>query len=215
MTHPRQESVQRYCQGDNGVRESAVVRRIARHDLPALERHFLALGAKDRRLRFGAPFSDQAVASYVADVDLDEDAVFGCVDERQQLVGVAHLARRSSLAELGLSVLNGWRGRGIGQALFWRAHTHARNAEMAVLYMHCLVENTPMMHVARKQGLQIVRDAGEADALLRLSPPDAASHLEEALAEGLVWLDLALKVHWHAVLRAAGTFIGSRVPSTS
>jgi hypothetical protein len=42
------------------------VRALSRLDLFSLEAHFIALGAEDRRLRFGVPLNDDAVLAYVA-----------------------------------------------------------------------------------------------------------------------------------------------------
>ncbi|HEX6265358.1 MAG TPA: GNAT family N-acetyltransferase, partial [Burkholderiales bacterium] len=130
-------------------------RELTRPDRPALERHFLALEAEDRRLRFGAPLNDFAVRTYVVRIDFDADAAFGVFDDDLHLVGAAHLGRSRGHAELGVSVLAGHRGRGIGGALLARAHMHARNWGVRALFMHCLTENRAMMHLARKQGMVI------------------------------------------------------------
>ena len=78
-----------------------------------LTAHFLALPPEDRRLRFGAPLSAEAVAHYVDGIDFARDAVFGVVDEDLTLVGVAHVAFTDDFAELGISVLPWWRSRGV------------------------------------------------------------------------------------------------------
>ena len=43
--------------------------------------------------------------------------------------------------------------------------------------MHCLTSNQTMMHIARKAGMEIQREYGEADAYLRLLPANPASML--------------------------------------
>ena len=82
-----------------------LARELTRPDRPALERHFLALEAEDRRLRFGAPLNDFAVRTYVVRIDFDADAAFGVFDDDLHLVGAAHLGRGRGHAELGVSVL--------------------------------------------------------------------------------------------------------------
>jgi hypothetical protein len=91
-------------------------------------------------------------------------------------------------------VLQDHRSRGIGAALLTRSHTHARNWGVRTLFMHCLRENSAMMHLARKQGMDIVAEAGEADARLRLAPPDASSHFGAVFAQRLALFDHALKI---------------------
>ena len=170
-----------------------LVRELSRPERPALVPHFLALGAEDRRLRFGTPFNDGAVRAYVERIDFERDAVFGVFDDDLQVVGAAHVARGDGYAELGVSVLEGHRGRGIGGALLARAHMRARNWGLRTLFMHCLTENGAMMHLARKQQMDIVAEAGEADAWLELPPADASSHFGEVFAQRVALFDYALK----------------------
>lgn len=170
-----------------------IVRQLTRLDLPALERHFLSLDTDDRRLRFGLSLSDTAVRSYVSRIDFDRDAAFAVLDEQLQVLGAAHLAREKGHAELGVSVLSGHRGDGIGGALLARAHMHARNWGVRTLFMYCLTENGAIMHLARKQGMEIIAEAGEADAKLKLPPADASSFLGAAFEQRVALFDHALK----------------------
>lgn len=164
----------------------------------------LALDDEDRRLRFGIALPDQAVRGYVARVDFERDVVFGVFDEALALVAAAHLARCDTHAELGVSVLPGWRGRGAGAALLARSHTHARNWGIRALFMHCLSENGAMMHLARKQGMRIVTERGESDAWLELPPADASSYADQLFAERVGLFDFALKRQLQAVRSIAG-----------
>src|SRR5258708_20908471 len=128
------------------MNEKIIVRELSRLDRAALEKHFLALGTEDRRLRFGVQLGDAGVRAYVARINFERDAAFGVFDDDLQLLGAAHLARAPGHAELGVSVLPGHRGRGLGAALLARAHTHARNWGVHALFMHCLAENRTILH---------------------------------------------------------------------
>ena len=172
---------------------NTLVRELTRLDRRALEPHFLALDGEDRRLRFGISLNDAAVRAYIARIDFERDALFGVHDDDLGLVGAAHVARSDGHAELGVSVLPGHRGRGIGAALLARGHLRARNWGVRALLMHCLTENAAMMHLARKQEMEIVAEAGEADAWLRLPPADASSHFGEVFAQRVALFDYALK----------------------
>jgi GNAT superfamily N-acetyltransferase len=171
----------------------ALIRELSRAERPALEAHFLALSAHDRRLRFGAALNDVAVRTYVTGIDFERDALFGVSADDLRLVGVAHLARADGHAELGISVLAEERHRGVGGALLLRAHMRARNWGVRVLFMHCLTENAAMMRLARKQGMAIVTEAGESDAWLKLPPADAGSHFGEVFEQRVALFDHALK----------------------
>ena len=179
------------------------IRELSRAERAALDEHFLALGSDDRRLRFGAPLSDDAARQYVARIDFEHDVVFGVSDDELRFLGIAHIARGDGHAELGVSVLEGHRGVGIGGALLGRAHTRARNWGLKALFMHCLTENAAMMRLARRQKMAIVTEAGEADAWLELPPADAGSHFGEVFAERVALFDYALKSQLAATRRIA------------
>ena len=169
------------------------VQRLTEASRPALRRHFLSLDGEDVRLRFGVIIPPAAIVNYVDRIDFDTDAVFGVHDDELALVGVAHVGFTEDLAELGVSVLTAHRGQGIGSALLARAADHVRNRFVTRLFMHCLAENATMLHIARKLGMQICVDTGEADAFLKLAPADPASVAGEFVDQRLALFDYALK----------------------
>jgi GNAT superfamily N-acetyltransferase len=172
---------------------TAVTRELPRLERHKFARHLRKLGAEDRRLRFGIALPDAAIDDYVAGIDFGRDAVFGVFDDSLELSGAAHLARADAHAELGVSVLPAFRGRGIGAALLARARGHARNWGIGTLFMHCLTENGAMMHLAQKQGMRIVGESGEADAHLVLPPASPASIAQALFDERVGLFDYALK----------------------
>ncbi|MFN7087263.1 MAG: GNAT family N-acetyltransferase [Burkholderiales bacterium] len=133
-------------------------------------RHLRRLSPQDRRLRFGTYINDDAIERYVMDIDFARDKVFGIFEPDLTLAGVAHLALEPArgTAELGLSVDAAHRGKGYGYALLNHGRLCAQNLGCRRLYMHCLAENHIMMHLARKAGMQVVTDCGEADAYVVL-----------------------------------------------
>jgi GNAT superfamily N-acetyltransferase len=171
----------------------AHVRELTSLDRAAYEQHLLALGPEDRRLRFGAPPADSMVRAYVARIDFERDALFGVFSDDLILAGAAHLARGDDHAELGVSVLPEYRGRGFGGALLERAMLRSRNWRRPKLFMHCLRENATMMHLARKLNMHVATEAGEADAWLELPQPDAGSYFGEVFAQRVALFDCALK----------------------
>jgi GNAT superfamily N-acetyltransferase len=171
------------------------VQRLDQRARRALGEHFLELSTEDRRLRFGSSLSAEGIAQYVDRIDFERDAVFGVHDSSLALVGAAHLAFLADHAELGLSVLPEHRGCGVGSALFERAAAHARNRSVPRLYMHCLSENAAVVHIARKFGMHIVAEAGEADAHLELPPASPGSIAGEFVTDRLALYDYALKSH--------------------
>ena len=159
----------------------------------ALRRHFLALDKEDLRLRFEHAISEATLMQYVDSLDFEHDAVFGVFDDKLELAGVAHLGLRGEVAEFGVSVVPGHRGEGIGTALYRRAYEYCRNHRIETLFVHCLKENAAMMHIARKAGMEIVLDAAEVEAHLRVPPGDPLSYTEELIDDRVGLFDLALK----------------------
>lgn len=183
------------------------IKELSDFEMPALEQHFLALPGADRRLRFGAVLSDKSVRAYLNNIDCERDALFGVWGDELQIIGAAHLGRLNGHVELGVSVLPGHRGLGIGSALLGRAHKHARNWGVDALFMHCLTENGAMMHLARKHGMDIVSETGEADAWLKLPPADPTSHMSAVFEQRIALFDYAMKSQLAGVRRFAGAMM--------
>jgi RimJ/RimL family protein N-acetyltransferase len=161
--------------------------------------HLLQLNDEDRRLRFGTQTPDEVIHHYVEGIDFDKDAVFGVFDLDLKLIGVAHLAYlpiikgQARAAEFGVSVLPEGRAQGLGTALLQRSAVHSSNTRIETLYVHCLVNNKAMMHLAQKAGMSVEYAYGDADAYLKLPPANPATIVEEAANEQWADMDYALK----------------------
>jgi ribosomal protein S18 acetylase RimI-like enzyme len=130
-------------------------------------------------------------------MDFEHDGLFAVHDGNLELVALVHVAPSGDSAELGLSVLPGWRGRGYGDALLRRAVTYLRNRGVREVFVHCLSENGAMMHLARKNGMRIVYSGGESDARLQLDAATADSFVAEWLDDQrgrLAFMKLAARV---------------------
>ena len=190
-------------------RRPVLVKQLQERDRRRMVRHFLALDNSDRLLRFGSVLPDERVQAYVEGIDFTRDKVYGVYNRVFKLVAVGHLAfapkektlaggaatSKDQVAEFGVSVSAGGRGKGIGSKLFERAAIHCRNSDVDTLYMHCLSSNQTMMHIAKKAGMEIERERGEADAYLRLLPANPASMLQEAIEEQVATIDYNLKAN--------------------
>jgi len=191
------------------------VKELGERDRRRVLRHFLALDDSDRLLRFGIVLPDERVEAYVATIDFSRDIVLGVYNRRFQLVGVGHLAfaprdaeparaqatSKERVAEFGVSVSKSARGLGVGSRLFERAAIACRNADVDTLYMQCLSSNKTMMHIAKKAGMRIKREYGEADAYLQLPPPSPSSVMKEALEEQFAVIDYTVKANARAAAK--------------
>lgn len=202
--------------GKEGADKPTVrVKELSERDRRRLLMHFLALDDSDRLLRFGIVLPDELVTRYVQMLDFSRDTVFGVYNDNLALVGVGHLAfapreampvlsgatLKARIAEFGVSVSASARGMGVGSKLFERAAIHCRNEDVDTLYMHCLSSNQTMIHIARKAGMEIHREYGEADAYLKLTPASPGTMLSEAVDEQFASLDYALKANTKAAVK--------------
>lgn len=195
------------------------VKELSERDRHRILRHFLALKNSDRLLRFGTYLPDEMIAKYVEGLDFSRDTVFGVVSRNFRLVGVGHLAfaprqadddisDKDKIAEFGVSVSDTARGKGVGSKLFERGAIHCRNVDVDTLYMHCLASNQTMIHIAKKAGMEIFREYGEADAYLKVLPADAVSVLKEAVQEQVAAIDYSIKANARAAVKWLGNLPG-------
>jgi len=157
----------------------ALIERLGERDRDDLLRHFLALDADDRRLRFGTSVRDDHVRRYIGSLDFERSYVYGVRDADGGWLGVGHLQDETpGNAELGLSVLPHARGRGLGAAIFRYAVAHAARAGASRLYMHFLASNRAIASIARSAGMTMRSEGGEANAYLQVPAyPDLARML--------------------------------------
>jgi RimJ/RimL family protein N-acetyltransferase len=212
--------LQNWLSGRKGktARPTVMVKQLQERDRRRMLKHFMALDDSDRLLRFGTVLPDELVARYVNQIDFARDTVYGVYNKVFQLVAVGHLAfapkeqlslasvvtDKDKVAEFGVSVSGTARGMGIGSKLFERAAIHCRNSDVDTLYMHCLSSNQTMMHIAKKAGMEIQRECGEADAHLRLLPPSPGTVLQEAIEEQFATIDYTLKANTRAAVKWFG-----------
>ena len=200
--------------GSKPPRSTIMVKQLEERDRRRMLKHFLALDNSDRLLRFGTMLPDEQIAGYVQRISFVNDVVYGVYNRVFKLVAVGHLAfapkdmlpgkfetEKNRIAEFGVSVSKSARGLGIGSKLFDRAAIHCRNSDVDVLYMHYLSTNNAMQHIAKKAGMEVQREYGEADAYLKLLPPNPASVLQEALEEQFATIDYTLKANTRAAVK--------------
>jgi len=202
------------------ARPTVRVKELSERDRRRVLIHFLSLGNDDRLLRFGSALPDELITRYVQKLDFKRDAVFGVYDSRFKLVGCGHLAfaprdsvpllhgatEKECIAEFGVSVLESARGLGIGSKLFERAAIHCRNEDVDTLYMHCLASNQTMIHIAKKAGMEIHKEYGEADAYLKLLPASPVTVLQEAVEEQVAMFDYTVKANVRAARKWLHSF---------
>jgi GNAT superfamily N-acetyltransferase len=100
------------------------------------------------------------------------------------IVGFGHLAREGDDWELAVSVEAEYQGAGIADQLMSHMIAWGKTHGISVVYMHCIVENKKIQHLARKHGLQAVdRSAGDVTARVELPPATPFDYTTSLLQE--------------------------------
>jgi RimJ/RimL family protein N-acetyltransferase len=120
--------------------------------------HLFALNEDDRRLRFFSNITNVGIESYVERIRWNGDVCFGCFSGAN-LVAFVHLGKvDSDQYELGMSVSDEYKGKGLGVDLMKRIITWCKASGVTKLVMECLRDNKPMQTIAKKLGMRIVND---------------------------------------------------------
>ena len=138
-----------------------VIQPLGPADRPRILAHLLALDADDRRLRFGAGGDAEVVARYVSAIDFDTGSVLGACAPDGSLLGVAHVARGGTTADLGISVVPGARQQGVAGALAAAALREARRTGAREFRFDSSATNAGMRHLARQLGMHVCAEGTE------------------------------------------------------
>jgi predicted acetyltransferase len=174
------------------VETTLAIRRLASQELTLYSDHLKRLGPDDRYLRFGYQISDEQIVRYVETQFRTKSTVMAHFDDDQNVIAAMEIVYSESkfhlnneMAEIGLSVEEDHRGKGLGTLLFKRALILARNRGVKTMVSHCLSQNRFMMRIAKANGMTIHSESGDSTGSVELSPPNVESILKECIGEGM------------------------------
>jgi GNAT superfamily N-acetyltransferase len=182
------------------IKPQGFIRKLYPTDLPAFREHLLRLDADTRHSRFGMGASDSFVSDYADRCFALVGVTFGYFEDGM-IRGAAELrdmGHDGQDGEAAFSIENGWRGRGLGTALFKRVIRAARNRRMKRLYASCLTHNRAMQALARKFEAELTFDSGDVIGVLNADEATVESRISEALddANGFATAVLDLQRRW-------------------
>lgn len=154
-----------------------VVRAVTRHgfavdlrpvtpdDKALLADGFARLSERARYLRFLAPADrlTPAQLAYLSEVDHHDHVAWGALDG-ESTVGVGRFVRytdNGTAADLALTVLDEYQGRGVGRLLIEVLGISARARGIAELHFDVLAENRPMLALLASVGAVATVDSRE------------------------------------------------------
>jgi GNAT superfamily N-acetyltransferase len=154
-----------------------LVRPLEREDAPLLAAGFERLGAESRYRRFmgfkkGLPPRE---LDLLTSVDHHEHEAITATDaDTERGVGVAHMYRhpdRPEVAEVAVTVVDEWQGRGVGGVLLERLAARAREDGVRVFTASLMADNRAMLRLFERVGRVTVgrRAAGALELEVELS----------------------------------------------
>jgi len=158
---------------------AVLIRQVRRTDAPLLADGFARLGAASRQMRFLGVKKDLSAAElrYFTDVDHHDHEALGALDlAAGRGVGIARYIRDADdpqAAELAVTVVDDWQGRGLGAELLSCLSDRARQAGIHRLTALVAAENVAMAGLARKLGACLAgRGPGTVEYEIALVPAE-------------------------------------------
>jgi GNAT superfamily N-acetyltransferase len=165
------------------------IRQGRRSDRELLRRGFQRLSPESRYRRFLAPMPrlPEAAVRRLTDIDhCDHEAMIALDEQGTEALGVARYVRdpeRPEAAEVAVTVVDDWQGRGVGTLLLEVISARAREEGIRTFTAWMLAHNREMMDLFRHLGpVQIVdRDAGAVEIEVPIPATGVAPELSELL----------------------------------
>lgn len=141
------------------------LRPVEPEDRVLLEEGFERLSDKSRYLRFMAPTDhlSRTQLRYLSEIDYRNHFAWGALAPNGDPVAVGRFVRlreSSDAADVALTVLDDYQGRGVGKMLIQALGVVARRRGIAVFHFDVLPENGAMVGLLRSLGASITHEEG-------------------------------------------------------
>jgi RimJ/RimL family protein N-acetyltransferase len=142
---------------------AVLIGQVRRADAPLLADGFRRLSARSRRMRFltGKDELSAAELRYFTDLDHHDHEALGAVSHADgRGVGVARYVRDDTdplAAEIAITIVDDWQGRGLGTELLAQLSSRARQAGICRFTALVSADNAAMAGLLRNAGASLVR----------------------------------------------------------
>ncbi|HEY1346099.1 MAG TPA: GNAT family N-acetyltransferase [Streptosporangiaceae bacterium] len=164
-----------------------LIRPVQPADAPLLADGFARLSDRSRRMRFLARKDQLSAAElrYFTDVDHHDHEALGALDQADgRGVGVARYVRDAEdrhTAEIAVTVVDDWHGRGLGTELLTRLCGRARSEGIHRFTALVADDNMAMAGLLRKMSANLVgRSPGTVEYEITLMPPGKSTAMSPA-----------------------------------
>ena len=158
---------------------AVLIRPVRRADAPLLADGFARLSARSRRLRFLSPKKELSLAElgYFTDVDHHDHEALGALDHADgRGVGIARYIRDAAdpqAAEIAVTVIDDWQGRGLGTELVAQLSERARSEGICRFTALVAADNPAMARLLRNVRADLVRrERGALQYEITLEPAE-------------------------------------------
>ena len=155
-----------------------VIRQVHSADAPLLADGFARLSPQSRQMRFltGKKELSRAELRYFTDVDHRDHEALGALDHADgRGVGIARYIRDAEdpqAAEIAVTIVDDWQGRGLGTELLTRLSRRARSEGIHRFTALVAADNTAMARLLRNMSASLVgRGPGTVEYEITLMPP--------------------------------------------
>ncbi len=155
-----------------------LIRPVRAADAPLLADGFARLSARSRHQRFLAPKTRLSAAElrYLTDIDHYDHEALGAVDVAGRGVGIARYIRSGRdprAAEIAVTVVDAWQGRGLGLELTRRLSDRARQAGICRFTALVTADNEAVAGLLRALSARLTgRDDQSMEYEIPLTPDD-------------------------------------------
>jgi len=142
---------------------AVLIRQVHSADAPLLADGFARLSARSRQMRFLSPKKALSPAElrYFTDVDHHDHEALGALDQANgRGVGIARYVRDASdpqAAEIAVTIVDDWQGRGLGAELLSQLSDRARQEGIRRFTALVTAGNTAMTRLLRNINAEFVR----------------------------------------------------------
>jgi RimJ/RimL family protein N-acetyltransferase len=142
---------------------TVLIRPVHGGDAPLLADGFARLSARSRRMRFLVPKKELSATDlrYFTEIDHHDHEALGAVDRASgRGVGVARYVRSAEdarSAEIAVTVVDEWQGRGLGTELLAQLSERAREEGIRRFTALVAADNVAVAELARTVGAELVR----------------------------------------------------------
>lgn len=169
--------------------------RINLNEMKDYTEHLLQLSENDRYMRFAGYVSDDSILNYVSKIN-HNDIVIGYRDIKCKIIAASHIGIMNNIAEIGISVLEPYRGNGLSRMLWRRSVLFAKENGCKIIVAECLRMNKKMINFARAMGMNITSDGSETHGDKKIPPIDIFDQLmisQHIWGEHYLWCAKILK----------------------